>query len=101
MEVLQVDKDIYEELKARKELKPEDVDSIDTYSKVLENTIRNARNEYLSYLSDLGYIEEVRWDYDEDTAYFMIHPLFIKEWRKHPYNDYPSWAVKEIGYFPE
>lgn len=92
---------IYKEQEARKELTIETVESISTYSKILENTVRNARDEYVSYLSDLGYIEEETGDYDEDTRYFMIHPLFINEWRQHPYKDYPDWAVKEIGYFPE
>ena len=97
-----VSKDIYEELQARKEIVSSDVESINTYSKVLENTVRNARNEYISYLLGLGYIKEETGDYDEDTKYFMVHPLYIHEWKKYRYpSRYPNWAVKEIGYFPD
>lgn len=97
-----VSKAIYEELIARKGLVPSEVESIATYSKVLENTVRNARNEYISYLSDLGYIEEEIPHDENDTVYLMIHPLYIHEWRKYRYpSRYPNWAVKEIGYFPD
>jgi hypothetical protein len=94
-------KELEDEKRKREYLTETTIKDIDSFSNFLESNIQRAREEYKSYLLKLGYIEEDRWDYDEDTAFFMIHPLFIKEWRKHPYNDYPSWAVKEIGYFPE
>lgn len=97
-----IEKHIYKELQARKEITTDTIKEINSFTKHLEHCVRDARREYIHYLSKLGYIEEETGDYDEDTKYFMVHPLYINEWKKYRYpSRYPDWAVKEIGYFPE
>lgn len=92
---------IYQEQKEREKLSTDTIKEIESFTKHLESCVRSARKEYIKYLSKLGYIEEETKDYDEDIRYFMVHPLFINEWRKDNSKKYPDWAVKEIGYFPE
>jgi hypothetical protein len=97
--------ELYQELKEReKELTPDVISIIETDTKYLYNKYREARDNYVGYLQNLGYIEEEIPHDENDTVYLMIHPLFIKEWREHPYfhplNRYPSWAVINIGHFP-
>lgn len=99
-----IDLVIYEELNARKELTPEIIESLSFNTKEQENKFFTAREEYIKYLSDLGYVEEEISDYDRDTEYYMVHPLYLAQWRKedrYPDKEYPTWAVKEIGFFAE
>ena len=99
-----IDLSTYEELKARKELTSEIIESLSFNTKEQENKFFTAREEYIKYLLNLGYVEEYISDYDRDTEYYMVHPLYLAQWRKDnwkPNDKYPTWAVKEIGYFAE
>ena len=102
MDINFIDLSTYEELKAREELTLEIIESLSLNIKEQENKFFAAREEYIKYLSDLGYVEEEISDYDRDTEYYMVHPLYLAQWRKDawkPNDKYPSWAVKEIGFF--
>lgn len=98
-----VPKSCYEEAKARqRELTTEVIESLEAKTKAYEDKFWKAREEYKQSLLDLGYIEDVQSDYDRDTEIYMVHPLYLTQWRKDWFPrkyKYPDWAVKEIGFF--
>ena len=79
----------------------EQIKFIEDNSKILADKVKLAQKNYEDFLLGLGYSWEVYEDYDIDTRYFMIHPLYLEQWKKGNWGYDLSWAVIEIGYFPE
>jgi hypothetical protein len=102
-EIKLVDLDIYEELKAReRHLTDWNIKLYDAKTRDFEEIFLKAREEYKKSLEKLGYVEEDISDYDRDTEIYMVHPLYLAQWRKDYWKnleEYPSWAIKEIGFF--
>ena len=70
--------------------------------KLQEDKFWKAREDYKQFLANLGYVENWVNEYDINNVVYMVHPDYIDRWKDSwakNVDNFPSWAIKEIGFF--